>query len=34
VKNARGLVASNGFVHDAVLERIAGLFPGGRSEDR
>jgi 3'(2'), 5'-bisphosphate nucleotidase len=32
LKNARGLVASNGRLHDVVLERIASLFPGGRPD--
>jgi 3'(2'), 5'-bisphosphate nucleotidase len=32
LKNARGLVASNGVLHDRVMERLATLFPGGRPE--
>jgi 3'(2'), 5'-bisphosphate nucleotidase len=30
--NERGLVASNGVVHDEVIARLATLFPGGRPE--
>jgi 3'(2'), 5'-bisphosphate nucleotidase len=30
--NERGLVASNGLVHDDVIARLAPLFPGGRPE--
>jgi 3'(2'), 5'-bisphosphate nucleotidase len=32
LKNARGLVASNGLVHDAVMEHLRRLFPDGRPE--
>ena len=31
VKNRRGLVASNGHVHDEVIAKLAELFPGGPS---
>jgi 3'(2'), 5'-bisphosphate nucleotidase len=31
--NVRGLIASNGILHDEVVRRLAGLFPGGTTRD-
>lgn len=33
LKNDRGLIASNGHLHEAVVEKLAALFPNGRTED-
>lgn len=31
--NSRGLIASNGILHDEVVRRLASLFPGGTTRD-